>query len=201
MLSQDCNGAAVLPGNAIPEGRILDAAYDLLLAVGMRRMTMADVARRAEVSRATLYRRWANVREIVGALITREWSAMDAKMLAAEAPHGRARLVNGVVALVAASRAHPILRKIIELDPEFLLPYLLRRRGSSTEHQLATIEAALRAGIEDGSIAPGPGDPAARAQAVLLAAWSFALTGPAISTDLDVLDEQLRTLLERYLTP
>ena len=54
MLSQDCNGAAVLPGNAIPEGRILDAAYDLLLAVGMRRMTMADVARRAEVQHALI---------------------------------------------------------------------------------------------------------------------------------------------------
>ena len=54
---------------AIPERQILDAAYELLLAVGMRRMNMADVARRAGVSRATLYRRWANKDRLVFAAI------------------------------------------------------------------------------------------------------------------------------------
>jgi hypothetical protein len=29
--------------NAIPEERILDAAYELLLAIGMKRMNMADI--------------------------------------------------------------------------------------------------------------------------------------------------------------
>jgi len=62
------------PANAIGEERILDAAYELLLAIGMRRMTMADIARHAEVSRATLYRRWPNVQAVVAALMTREWT-------------------------------------------------------------------------------------------------------------------------------
>ena len=63
---------------AIPEEQILDAAYELLLAVGMRRMSMADIARRAGVSRATLYRRWPNVAAVIGALTTRELARLGA---------------------------------------------------------------------------------------------------------------------------
>ena len=60
-------------GNAIDEQHILDSTYDLLLAVGVRRMTMADIARHSGVSRATLYRRWPNVQSVVAALVTREY--------------------------------------------------------------------------------------------------------------------------------
>ena len=67
---------------AIPEERILDAAHDLVLAVGMRRVTMADLAREAGVSRATLYRRFANVDAVVAALVTRELAAIVARAFA-----------------------------------------------------------------------------------------------------------------------
>ncbi len=39
---------------------------------------MADIARHAEVSRATLYRRWPNVQSVVAALMTREWTIAGA---------------------------------------------------------------------------------------------------------------------------
>lgn len=199
-------GEELKAANAIPEERILDAAYELLLAIGMRRMTMADIARQAGVSRATLYRRWKNVGEVVAALMTREWSRLGLGI--ADGADGtlsaRERLVAGVVSAVRAIRVHPLLRKIVDLDPDFLLPYLLQRRGTSTEAQLALVESALRA--EDGSVRAG--DPAVQAQAVLLTAWSFALTGPVFvgaddgrGPELDALDEQLREVLERYLRP
>jgi len=105
------------------------------------------------------------------------------------------------VQMVGAIRSHPLLRKIIEVDPEFLLPYLLQRRGTSTNQQLELIEYGVRAGIADGSVRPDK--PALQARSVLLAAWSFALTGPVLTggKQLKALDEQLRQMLDRYLAP
>lgn len=201
MLSQRRNTAGTpRAANAIPERQILDAAYELLLAVGMRRMSMADIARRAGVSRATLYRRWPNVRAVVGALTTRELATLASGAFGADVPDGRGALVGAVVRVVQAVRAHPLTRKIVDVDPDFLLPYLLERRGTSTAAQLDLLEAALRAG--DTSIRRD--DPAALARAIWLTAGSFALTGPVLTDEqvsLGELDEQLRELLDRYLTP
>lgn len=207
MLSQHRNGVDVpaLDGraaNAVPEQQILDAAYALLLDVGMRRMSMADIARRAGISRATLYRRWPNVQAVVAALTTREFAAVDARVLGASGTDTRTRLVDAVVAAVQAVRDHPLLRKIVEVDPEFLLPYLLERRGSSTAAQVSVVERAVRAGQRDGSVRAGR--PAAIARSVWLTALSFTLTGPVLvdrTVSLRALDAQLRDLLDRYLVP
>jgi AcrR family transcriptional regulator len=199
-MSQYRNSDETRGTNAIPEQQILDAAYALLLDVGMRRLNMADLARRAEVSRATLYRRWPNVTAVVGELVTREFALLGATVFDGRAKDGRARVVNGVVATVRAVREHPLTRKIVEVDPEFLLPYLLERRGTSTTAQLELVESALRTG--DGSVRRG--NRAAQARAIWLTAWSFTLTAPVLSDDdvsLQQLDRELRTLLDRYLAP
>ena len=186
--------------NAIEDDRILDAAYPLLLSIGPRRLTMADVARQAEVSRATLYRRWPNVRSFVAALITREWSTLAVDAIDHDEPVGRTRLVRGVVAIAAASRRHPLLRMIVEMDPEFLLPYLLERRGTSTDMQLQLLVREIRAGQRDGSIRRG--DPSVLASAVLLTAMSFVLSARVLVPDersVRRLDAELGRMLDRYL--
>src|SRR5664279_6593891 len=78
--------------NSIPEKQILDAAYGLLLAVGMRRLNMADIARSASVSRASLHRHWPNVNSVVGALVTREFAAVTAPASSADTASARAGL-------------------------------------------------------------------------------------------------------------
>lgn len=187
--------------NAIGEERILDAAYELLLAIGMRRMTMADIARHAEVSRATLYRRWPNVQAVVAALMTREWTIALVSAFQPDAVDGRARLVEGVVEVVAKTRVHPLMRKIVELDPEFLTPYLMERRGSSTVAHLALVEEGIRQGQADGSIRDG--DPVWLARQIILVSLASAVSGPVMAEkdEYPKLDEELRVMLTRYLTP
>jgi AcrR family transcriptional regulator len=204
MMSQQRNTALdervrVAP-NAIADQAILDAAYALLLAVGMRRLSMADIARRAGVSRATLYRRWPNVQAVLAALTTREFAAVTRGAFPPAGRTSRAEIVASVTGFVAAVREHPLLRKIVDVDPEFLLPYLLQRRGTSTTAQLRLLEAALAG--HDGSVRAG--DPAALARGIWLAAWPFVLTAPVLADEdvtLAQLDEQLGELLDRYLAP
>lgn len=51
--------------------RILAAAASCVVDFGVDRVTLAEIARRAGVSRPTVYRRWPDTRSIVAALLTR----------------------------------------------------------------------------------------------------------------------------------
>ncbi|MFJ4950559.1 TetR/AcrR family transcriptional regulator [Streptomyces sp. NPDC088760] len=194
-------------GNGSDNDAVLDAVRDCVLAVGVRRTTLADVARRAGVSRMTLYRRWPDLRTLVGDLMTREWIDVATRAIPEPAPGTgtRARIVDGMVAGVEAFRAHPLFRKIVDVDPELLLPYVLDRRGASQEALLALLGDALREGHADGSVRPGHTERQARA--LLLTVQSFTLSLRTMTDEDDpeldsaaFLDE-LRTLLERTLTP
>jgi AcrR family transcriptional regulator len=130
---------------------VLDAVRDCVLAVGVRRTTLTDVARRAGVSRMTLYRRWPDVRSLVGDLMTREWIGVATDCMPQWQPGREARtlIVDGLVAGVEAFRAHPLFRKIIDVDPELLLPYVLDRRGASQEALLGLLADSLKEGHAD----------------------------------------------------
>src|SRR5689334_25069792 len=93
---------------------LLDAARACVLAVGVRRTTLTDVARRAGVSRMTLYRRWPDVRSLVGDLMTREWIEAATRAMPGPEPgtDTRTLIVNGLVEGVDAFRGHPLFRKI-----------------------------------------------------------------------------------------
>lgn len=186
---------------------MLDAVRDCVLAVGVRRTTLADVARRAGVSRMTLYRRWPDLRTLVGDLMTREWIDVATRAIPEPTPDTvtRARIVDGLVTGVEAFRAHPLFRKIVDVDPELLLPYVLDRRGTSQVALLGLLAEALREGHTDGSVRITHTERQARA--LLLVVQSFALSLRTMTDeddpDLDsaALLGELRALLERTLTP
>ncbi|MEU3844946.1 TetR/AcrR family transcriptional regulator [Streptomyces sp. NPDC028635] len=186
---------------------VLDAVRDCVLAVGVRRTTLTDVARRAGVSRMTLYRRWPDVRSLVGDLMTREWVGVATAAMPQREPGRSARrlIVDGLVHGVEAFRAHPLFTKIVDVDPELLLPYVLDRRGASQEALLALLSDGVRDGHADGSVRAG--HPERQARALLLVVQSFTLSLRTMTDeddpDLDAaaLLGELRTLLERTLTP
>lgn len=161
---------------------LLDAARDSLLDVGFRRTTLTDVARRAGVSRMTLYRRFADVRSMVADLMTREFGALLAKATAgaAGATNERARLVASAVAGVRELWHDPLLARLLDLDPELPLPYVVARVGATQRFVEQNLRANVEAGQADGSIREG--DPVVISRGVYLTLQSFALAArPAVS--------------------
>ena len=180
---------------------LLDAARASIVAVGWKRSTLTDVARRAGVSRMTIYRRWPDMQTLLGDLMTREWSGLVDDHADEPAVSPLTRLADGVASTVAALRDNELFAKIVHVDPELLLPYLLDRRGRTQEGLLALLEATITAGQQDGSIRDG--HPALLARSVLLAAYGFGLSTPTMTDDrLDeaAFDAELRALVERYLS-
>ncbi|MFI1100383.1 TetR/AcrR family transcriptional regulator [Streptomyces melanogenes] len=186
---------------------VLDAARDCVLAVGVRRTTLTDVARRAGVSRMTIYRRWPDVRTLVGDVMTREWVSVtlgDTPTTDTSRPV-REQLVDGLVTGLRALRAHPLLCKILDVDPELLLPYLFDRRGASQDALLAFVQEALEQGHKDGSVRAD--HPTRQARSLFLVIQSFALSLQTMSdaADPELADEafydELRHILERTLAP
>jgi AcrR family transcriptional regulator len=181
---------------------LLDAARECVLRVGLRRTTLTDVASRAGVSRMTMYRRWPDMKSLVGDLMTREWGSLVGA--AAERAGGgspRERIVNSVVGAVAALREHPVFRRIVDVDPETLLPYLVDRRGTSQDLILARLTEDLRLGQAEGSVRAA--DPALLARGVLLTTHGFVISVGTMTDEVKeaALDAELRLLLDRYLTP
>jgi hypothetical protein len=108
-----------------------------------------------------------------------------------------------VAATVGALRDNELFAKIVQVDPELLLPYLLDRRGRTHDALLGALEAALVAGQQDGSVRDG--DPVLLARSVLLAAQGFALSVATMTEpdgpSTDDLDGELVRLVEGYLAP
>ena len=83
--------SGLCPG-LIATDAILDAAVVEFEQHGFRRVALDDVARRAGVSRTTIYRRFANRDELVAAVIDRENAALFADIADELKSVGRSRI-------------------------------------------------------------------------------------------------------------
>jgi AcrR family transcriptional regulator len=191
----------------------LDAAREAILAVGWSRTTLTDIARRAGVSRMTLYRRWPDTQTLLADLMTREWGTVVAEAARASSttsdaePQILTQIAQGIVTTVRGLRANPLLRRIIDVDPQLLLPYLLDRRGRSQDHLAASLAVLIAEGQRGGSIRKG--DPDLLARSLLLACHGFTLSAhtmtddvaPPRDADVTAYDAELAHLVERFLEP
>jgi len=184
--------------DGIPEG-ILDATRATVLAVGVRRTTLTDVARRAGVSRMTVYRLVPDVNTLILAVMTRDFGAVfaDADRAARRRRTARARLVAIVVEICRRLPDEPLLRRVLDLDPELLLPYLTGRVGSTQRLAIDQIVPLVVSGQADGSIRRGEAETIAR-MLVLLATPYVVSAG--VMGDRDPFPE-LERLVDRWLRP
>jgi AcrR family transcriptional regulator len=187
----------------VDEDTLLDAARTCVLSFGVRRTTLTDIARRAGVSRMTLYRRFADVTSVMAALMTREFGALlaEAAQSAGDQPNARARLVAGALAGVRALQANPLMRSVLDRDPELLLPYLVERIGSTQRLIETVLVEQIGTGHRDGSIRVG--DPVIQARAIFLTGQAFVISHRPSTSDLDDADllTELGVLIDRALAP
>ena len=184
------------------QGEILDAARECILAFGVSRTTLSEVARRSGRSRPTIYSRWSDARAMVADVLTRELLGLiETTRPTKPAANGRTVAVEHVVAITAALRTNALFRKLITVDQDLLATYVFQRLGSGQQAGLAILEDWVRAGQKDGSIRSGR--PAVLARMVLLAVQSVALSAHLVADRVPPrqLDRELRRLLDGYLKP
>jgi TetR/AcrR family transcriptional regulator, repressor for uid operon len=138
VLDQAIGPAEPGPADASRE-RILDAALEEAAIVGLRRMTIEDVVRRAQLGRMTVYRRFPRRDDLVEALLVRECRSFLAAVAAGldSATVPEERVAAAFVAAMRFVREHPMLGRLAHGDP-----------GAVTEGVAAGDSLLLRMGGE-----------------------------------------------------
>jgi AcrR family transcriptional regulator len=178
---------------------ILDAAAELIVQVGAQRTQLAEIARRAGVSRPTVYRRWPDVRAVISALLTRE--VLGAAQAVSPTGDDRESLVAGMVEVAARVRDHPVLSALLLSDPQIFREYVIERLGTSQRGLLDALTDGIVRGRRHGSIRDG--NPTEMAVMVLLIAQSTVQSYRMVA---DLLPErswrrELSRALNGYLAP
>lgn len=182
------------------DDRILAAADSCVRDFGAERVTLAEIARRAGVSRPTVYRRWPDTRAILAALLTDRivgaWRAVPAAGGA-----GRVSLVRRIVGVARRLRADDLILTVLSSAPEIAMVYIAGRLGTSQQILIDLVAGELRAAQADGSVRAG--DPRQLAAMALLITQSVIQSGQIVEPilDPDALSAELDRALNGYLRP
>ncbi|MEV4554088.1 TetR/AcrR family transcriptional regulator [Nonomuraea wenchangensis] len=180
--------------------RILDAAYEQFCRMGIRRSTMEDVARRAKVSRITVYRRFESKDTLVEHVVRREFRRYFDRFLIDIEQAGTAgdRVVLGFVSSLRAIRGNPLIGGLIVSEPDLLVPSMMTDGGQTLATVREFVAGQLRREQRTGNVSAAL-DADLVAEMMVRVSTSF-LAIPSAVIDLDD-DEQLVTVARRFLVP
>ncbi|MEZ0360117.1 TetR/AcrR family transcriptional regulator [Mycobacterium sp. SA01] len=179
--------------------RIMAAAASCVRDFGVERVTLAEIARRAGVSRPTVYRRWPDTRTIVASLLTERitgtWRAV-----APRAP-GRSGLVERIVEVARRLRDDELITSVLRSAPDLAMTYIAGRLGTSQQILIDLLVDALREAQADGSVRVG--DVRQLSAMVLLISQSVIQSAQIVEPilDADALSAELSHALNGYLAP
>jgi len=156
----------------------------------------------------TLYRLVPDVETLVLHVLSAEFAALlqRAEHAVARRRTGRARLVGGVVEVVRALPSEPLFTRVLDVDPDLLLPFVTDRIGTTQRVALAHVRRMLAEGHADGSIRRGDLD--TQAMTVLLLCTPFVLSARLLDASAattgvarDAALRELTVVLDRGLAP
>ncbi|MCV7433127.1 TetR/AcrR family transcriptional regulator [Mycolicibacterium bacteremicum] len=179
--------------------RILDAAASCVLAYGVDRVTLAEIARRAGVSRPTVYRRFPDTQSILAALLTdRVVRILDD---AGDHEIGREALVSRIVGVAGRLQHDDIVMSVLHNAPELAMVYIAERLGTSQQILIDAVAGQLKLAQEHGSVRAG--DPRRLAAMCLLITQSTVQSAQMVEPilDADALAAELAYALNGYLQP
>ena len=179
--------------------RILAAAASCVRDFGVERVTMAEIARRAGVSRPTVYRRWPDTRTLLASVLTDRvtgaWRQVRPR------GSGRAALVSRIVEVARRLRRDELILTVLRSDPELAMVYIADRLGTSQQILIDLVAEELRKGQADNSVRAG--DVRHLAAMLLLITQSVIQSGQIVEPILGTkaLAAELSHALNGYLEP
>lgn len=179
------------------EKRILDAAEACIIANGVERTTMTEIARRARVSRPTIYRRWPDIRWVIAELLTTRIAGVLEEI--PDRGVGREVMVQRVVAVADHLRNDEVVMSVIVNAPNLAMVYIAERLGASQKILIEALAEAIQAAQDNGSVRPG--DPRRLAAMCLLITQSTIQSAQMVEPllDNDALNTELAHSLNGYL--
>ncbi|MFI6518218.1 TetR/AcrR family transcriptional regulator [Spirillospora sp. NPDC050679] len=180
--------------------RVLDAAYEQFCRMGIQRSTMEDVARRAGVSRITVYRRFATKDALVEQVVRREFRRYFVQFLRdiEQAETAADRVVLGFVSSLRAIRGNPLIGGLIATETDLLVASMISDGGRTVATVRRFVAGQLRQEQRAGNV-PDDLDADLVAEMMVRVSASF-LAIPSHLIDLDD-DEQLAGVARRFLVP
>ncbi|HWY24534.1 MAG TPA: helix-turn-helix domain-containing protein [Nevskia sp.] len=134
--------------------RILDAALEQFQLGGLRRSSMEDVARRAGLSRVTIYRRFPQKDRLVETVLLRECRRLVEDVGAAIKPLRDIgeRVEESFVILLRRLHNDPLATRLLALEPEDLAVFMTIKAGPAIALGTEFIAGLIRAAQREGSL-------------------------------------------------
>ncbi|MFF8449856.1 TetR/AcrR family transcriptional regulator [Streptomyces leeuwenhoekii] len=180
--------------------RLLDAAYEQFCRMGIKRSTMADVARLAGVSRITVYRRFATKDVLVEQVVRREFRRyFDQFIVDIQGARTVAdRVVLGFASSLRAIRHNSLIGGLLAAEPDAVVPSMTSDGGRTLAAVRQFVAERLRREQQAGTVA-GDVDVDLVAEMMVRVSASF-LVIPSHVIDLDD-EEQVCAVARRFLVP
>ncbi len=149
----------------------------------------------------TVYRRWPDMAALTSDLVERELRLSLVVALSSAGNAESTSIAAWIVSLVAEIEKNPLFIKMIDVDPELLLTYLLQRQSESQESVVAVLTDVIRKAQRQGDVRRGR--PEVLARTVVLMCQGFLLSRRTMNENSyteRIAHREMRRALVSYLT-